>query len=437
MIRLAFAFLVSIAAMNPLHAAVEVQEVKSPSGITAWLVEEHTNPFMALEIRFRGGAALDTPEKRGAISLMMATLEEGAAALDAQGFARAREALAASFRFNVYDDVATISARFLTENRDDAIALLKTALMEPTFDQEAIERVRAQVISIIRSAETDPGDIAGKALDELTWGDHPYATSRNGTVDTVAALTRNDLLAARSQIFGLDRVYIGATGDINAVELGAMLDTLLSELPQKAAPLAPKASFLLSAGTTVVPFDTPQSLALFAHRGIERDDPDYMAAYLLNEVFGGGGFESRLMQEVREKRGLTYGVSTSLVPMEYGELLIGQVRSDNSKIGESIDVIRAEWARMGELGLNAEELQNAKTYLTGAYPLRFDGNAPIARIMVGMQMIGLPTDYVTTRNDLIEAITLEDINRVARRIFRPEELHFVVVGNPEGVESTD
>ncbi len=420
-----------------LARAVEVQDVTSPGGIRAWLVEEHSIPFVALEIRFRGGSALDAPGKRGAINLMMATLEEGAGEMDAQQFATAREALAASYRFRVSDDTASISAKFLTENRDEAVALLRLALMQPRFDQDAIDRVREQVISGIKSDATDPSAVAGKTFDKLAWGDHPYGSSRDGTIESVSALTRDDLLDAWRRVFGRDRIYVSAVGDITPEDLGALLDRLLGELPEKGAPLVDRAKLLLTPGVTVVPFDTPQSVALFGHQGIKRDDPDYIPAYILNEVFGGGGFESRLMNELREKRGLTYGVSTYLVPMEFGELIMGQVRSDNARMAESIDLIRKEWRKIAENGLTQKELDDAKTYLTGAYPLRFDGNAPIARILVGMQIIGLPIDYIQTRNDLVRAVTLDDINRVARRIYQPDKLRFVVVGRPDGVESTD
>ena len=435
--RIYAAFWVVLLAAMPVQAAVEVQQITSPGGIDAWLVEENSIPFVALEIRFRGGSVLDKSGKRGAINLMMATLEEGAADLDAQGFAAAREALAASFHFRVFDDVASISAQFLTENRDAAIALLKTALMQPRFDQSAIDRVREQVLSGIRSDATDPGSIAGQTFDALVWGDHPYASSRDGTIETVTGLTRDDITDAYDQVFALDRMFVSAVGNISAEELGALLDELLGDLPATAAPLAQRANYQLSGGISVIEFDTPQAVALFGHAGITRDDDDYMAAYILNEVFGGSGFDSRLMEEVREKRGLTYGIGTYLVPMDYGELILGQVRSDNSRMAESIEVIKQEWAKIAETGLTAQELEDAKTYLTGAYALRFDGNAPIARIMVGMQMIGLPVDYIRTRNDQVRAITLEEINRVARRIYQPDELFFVVVGRPDGVESSN
>ena len=234
-----------------------------------------------------------------------------------------------------------------------------------------------------------------------------------------------------------DRVYIAATGDISAEELSTLIDNLLGDLPETGAPMPEDVDVETTAGVTVVPFDTPQSVALFGHKGLKRDDPDFFAAYVMNTILGGGGFEARLMNEVREKRGLTYGVYSYIVPMDHAELYLGRVASANDRIGEAIDVIKDEWAKLAENGVTEAELDQAKTYLTGAYPLRFDGNGPIADILVGMQMDGLTPDYIATRNDEIEAVTLEDVKRVAARVLKPEALRFVVVGEPEGVESTE
>ncbi len=426
-----------LAAAVPARAAVDIQTLTTPGGIDAWLVEEHTIPFTALEIRFKGGTVLDPPGKRGVVNLMTGLLEEGAGDLDSRGFSEARESLAASFSYRAHDDDIAISARFLTENRDAAVALLKSSIMQPNFDQPDIDRVREQVLSSIRSDRTDPGAIANQTFDRLAWGDHPYGSSSDGTEDSVTALTRDDIVAAHENAFARDRLYVSAVGDITAEELAALLDELLGDLPATGAPLPPKAEMMLGKGITVVPFDTTQSLALFGHQGIERDDPDYIPAYILNEVFGGDGQSSRLMTEVREKRGLTYGIGTVLLPMDYGELIMGQVRSDNAKIAEAVRIITDEWASIARNGITEEELNDAKTYLTGAYALRFDGNAPIARIMVGMQMIGLPPSYVTDRNDQVMAVTLADIRRVAERIYQPDKLHFVVVGQPEGLDGTN
>jgi zinc protease len=422
---------------GPALAAVEIQEVKSPGGITAWLVEEQSIPFVALEIRFRGGAALDPEDKRGATNLMMALLEEGSGDLDARGFAAAREELAASFEFEAFDDAVSISARFLTENRDEAVALLRDALVEPTFETDAIERVRAQVQSIIRSDAQDPNTIAARTMDDLVFGDHPYGSSRNGTAESVSALTRDDLVAAHGAALTRANVYVGVAGDITPAELGPLLDALLGDLPAGSPLDIAEAPYLLQGGKTVVPFDTPQSVALFGHRGIARDHPDFFAAFIANEVFGGGGLQSRLSEEVREKRGLTYGIGSFLSELDGAPLLVGQTATENGRMAESIEVIKAEWARAATEGFTPEEVEDAKTYLTGAYPLRFDGNGPIASIMVGMQMEGLPIDYIETRNDKVNAVTVEDVNRVAAELYDPEALHFVVVGRPEGIEPSN
>jgi zinc protease len=435
MLRIVFALCFAVIATTA-RAEIDIKQVTSPGGINAWVVEEPSIPFVALEIRFRSGASLDLPGKRGATNLMMGLLEEGAGNMTAQEFQTAREALAASYSFRAFDDTLSISARFLTENQDEALELLRQALIEPTFDQDALDRVRAQVLSGIASDEKDPNTIAGTVFDAAAFADHPYSTSIDGTVDTVAALTRDDMITAHQNTLTRDRLYVAVVGDTTAEAVGEMLDVLLGALPANGPTEPDYVDFGLGGGITVVEYETPQSVALFGHKGMKRDDEDFFAAFIINHVLGAGGFESRLMTEVREKRGLTYGIRTFLVPKFYAEMMLGSVASSNATIAEAIEVTKTEWARMANEGMTADELAVAKTYLTGEYPLRFDGNAEIAKIMVGMQMIGLPPEYVVDRNDFVEAVTLEDINRVAAELLRPEDLHFVIVGQPEGLEST-
>ncbi len=434
MIRIAAAFAIALAAALPARAEVDIQEVTSPGGITAWLVEEHSIPFTALELRFRGGTSLDEEGARGATHLMAGLLEEGAAEMDAQEFTRAVEGLAAQFQYDVHDDTFTVSAKFLTENRAEAVDLLRKSLAEPRFEETAIERVRGQVLSMLRSDKTDPDEIAGEAFRARIYGDHPYATPGEGTLDSVTGLTREDLLAAWENALVRDRLYVGVVGDITAEELGTLLDDLLGDLPESGPDLPDTADLDFDGGTHVVEFDTPQSVAVFGQPGMAQDHPDFFAAYLLNTIIGGGGFESVLMQEVREERGLTYGVYSYLVDKDNAKVWMGSVSSANDRIAEAIEVIRAEWARIAEEGVTAEQLDAAKKYLTGAYPLRFDGNGPIANIIAGMQIQGMPIDYAATRNDRVNAVTLEQVNRVARELMDPEALTFVVAGKPEGLD---
>ncbi|MGV6848670.1 MAG: M16 family metallopeptidase [Marinibacterium sp.] len=439
MIRPALSFVLSVVLSvwsGVALAGVDIREVSSPGGLKAWLVEDHSIPFTALEIRFRGGTSLDAPDARGAVNLMTGLLEEGAGDLDARAFARAQEELAASFSYDSGDDTVSVSARFLSENRPAAVALLRSSIVAPRFGQVAIDRVRDQVLSGLASDAKDPDTIASNTLARQIYGDHPYGFSGKGTVASVKALTRDDIIAAHEAVFARDRVFVGAVGDITPEELGRIVDDLLADLPETGAPLPGPAQVTIEGGVTVVPFDTPQSVAVFAGHGIAFDDPDYFPALIADWVFGGGGGESRLMQEVRVKRGLTYGVYTYLASKDLASVLIGSVASANDKVAEAIAVIGDEWADMAREGVTEAEMEAAKTYLTGAYPLRFKGNARIARILVAMQMENLPIDYIDTRNDRVNAVTLGDVNRIARRLYAPGEPQFVVVGQPVGLEGT-
>lgn len=419
-------------------SAIEIQQITSPGGIKAWLVEDHSIPFTALSLMFKGGASLDAPGKRGETSLMTALLEEGSGPMDSVAYAEAVEGLGAQNRFDVGDDALTVSARMLTENRDQAADLLRQALVEPRFDADAVERVRAQLQAVILSEATDPQSIATKELARLAWGEHPYATSINGTAESVAGLTRDDLIAAKDRVLARDRVVVAASGDITPAGLGRLIDKVLGGLPEKgSAPLPQPATLDLKGGVTVIDWDSPQTVVTFAQAGLPMSDPDYFAAYVADHILGGGGFSSRLMDQIREKRGLTYGVGTGLANGLYGETWQGGMASANDKVAEAVGLIRSEWDRFAQGEVSQKELNDAKTYLTGEYPLRFDGNGKIAGILAGMQLIGLPADYVNTRNAKVEAVTAADVQRVAKRLLHSDQIRFVLVGRPEGVTATD
>ncbi len=421
----------------PAAADIDIQEITSPQGTSAWLVEDHTIPFVALDIRFQGGTSIDPEGKRGAVYFMTGLLEEGAGDLDAQAYAQQAEALAAQISFSSYRDSVAISAQFLSQNRDEAADLLRDALVSPRFDESAIERVRTQILSIIESHQQDPDELAAQAFNAQAYGNHPYANPEQGTLETITAMTRDDLVAAHRAALTRDRVFIGAAGDITAEELGVLIDRLIGDLPAEGPALPGPAEYALEGGITVVDYPTPQSVTIFGHEGIERTDEDFFPAFVLNQILGGGGFQSRLMNEVRVNRGLTYGIYSYLSLADWQPMLLGQFSSSNNLVAEAIEVTRSIWQDMAENGVTEEELEAAKLYMTGAYPLRFDGNGTIAGILAGMQQDGMPTEYINTRNDRVNAVTMEDIRRVAARLLQPDGLRFVVVGQPEGLTPTE
>tara|TARA_B110000438_G_scaffold293005_1_gene332179 strand:- start:883 stop:2163 length:1281 start_codon:yes stop_codon:yes gene_type:complete len=411
-------------------SATVITEVKVLDGNKAWLVEEHSIPFVTLEIRFKGGATLDRVGKRGSVYFMSALLNEGADDLDASAFAKEMERLAVELDFNVYQDSLSISFKFLTENKSASINLLKKALTKPRFEEEPFERVRDQILSILKSNAKDPRKIASKVFFENVFGSHPYGSMKDGNLESILSLSREDILNAYEDTFNRNQIFISAVGDIKPNELRDLVNEVIEKIPAHSNKVIDQATYKFPEGNTVIDFDTPQSVTIFGHDGIKRTDKDFFSAYVLTHILGGSGFGSRLMTELREKNGLTYGVSAYLASWEKADLILGQFASSNNTVMEAIGIVRKEWAALADRGVTADELQDAKTFLTGAYPLRFDGNSRIARILVGMQTQGLPMDYIHTRNAKVNAVTMEDIRRVSARILKEENLYFVIVGRP-------
>ena len=421
----------------PAQAATEVEVVTSPGGIVAWLVEEPSIPMVAMEISFKGGASREPDERVGVTHFLSTMLDEGAGELDSAAFSARADQLAMRYGFEAGRDSFTVSARMLSETREDSVELLRSALVEPRFDPEPLERMRASILSTLRDQATDPQAILARTWRERLFGDDPYARPMEGTPESVAAITADDLRAARERALNRSRLAIGVVGDITAEELGPLLDRLLGDLPAEPwEPLGP-AELSSDRDLTVVPFDIPQSSAAFVQEGLARDDPDFIPAYVMNHILGGGGFSSRLTEEVREKRGLTYGVYSYLAPYDRAALMAGGVASSNDRVAEAIEVIRGEWARMREAGVTEEELDEAKRYLTGAYPLRFDSNAKIAGQLAGLMEEGFTPVYLEERNALIEAVTVDDVARVAQRLLHPEALMVTVIGEPEGLPEAE
>lgn len=413
--------------------AVEVQEVVSDGGIHAWLIEDHQNPLLTMNFSFTGaGAATDPDSKLGLANMVSGLIDEGAGEMDSQAFRGEMENRSIGLSFDAGRDDFSGSLVTLSRERDTAIDLLRLALSEPRFDDAAVERIRAQIVSGLKSAENDPRDIASRTFFKSIFGDHPYARPVSGTFDTVAGLNANDFRGFVGRAFAKDNLIIGVAGDITADELGPLLDEAFGSLPDHAdlpviADVTPKFGAM-----DVVQQDIPQSQAIWGQKGIKRTDPDFYAAYVMNYILGGGGFSSRLTEEVREKRGLAYGVYSYLADLDHAEMMMGGVATRNDAIGKSLSLISTEWTKMKDKGVTQEELDNAKSYLTGAFPLRFTSLGNLSGMLVGMQKEDLGKDFLDRRNSLVDAVTLDDVNRVAAKLMDPANVTVTVVGKPEG-----
>jgi len=418
-------------------SAIEVQEITSPGGIKAWLVEDHSIPLVSLSLAFRGGSVLDPAGKDGTAQLVAGLLDEGAGDLDSRAFQQRLNELSIDWSFDAGIDDFTGGIRTLTENRDAAFDLLRLGITKPRFDADPVERIRGQLMSILAGDTGDASSIASRAWWHVSYPGHPYSRQTAGTAAGLKAITAEDLRGYMKRVFARANLIVGVVGDITPGELGPLLDKTFGELPEKGdVPKIDEAMPAAAGATVIVDRDIPQSVVLFGQEGVKRHDPDFFAAYVMNYILGGGGFTSRLTTEVREKRGLAYSVDTDLVTLDHTGIIMGYVATKNESAAETLAVLRQEWARLGEEGPTPQETEDAKLYVTGSYALRFSSSQRIADILVGIQQQGFGSDYFEKRNSYVEAVTPEDVRRVAKRLLDPNKLIVVVVGRPAGITAT-
>ena len=430
-----FATFIAVFAL-PLPAfAIEIQRVVSPGGIEAWLVEDRTNPIIAVSFSFEGGSTSDPVGKEGLANLVASTMDEGAGDLDSQAFQGALADNAIRLGFDAGRDGFSGTLRTLTRNQDQAFDLLRLALTEPRFDPEPVERIRNRLIVSERQGLESPRTLLGRAYFKLLYPNDPYGRPSSGTETSLKALTKADLESFVAERLGKDTLKIGVVGDITPGALGEKLDAVFGGLPTTSTPLdLPDVAAETSGGTFIVDRDIPQSSVIFGHRGVKRDDPDYFVATVLAEIIG-GGFGSRLNDEVREKRGLAYGVYAYLSPRDRSGLFLGGVATDNARVSESIEIIRAEWAKMAAEGPTQEELDIAKSLVQGNFWLGLENSGSIAGTLVAIQRLELGMDYLERRDDLIEAVTLARAKDMAKTLFQPENLTVGVIGKPANLEA--
>jgi len=426
------AFLVCLFLFPQPADAMNIQKVKSPGGIEVWLVEEHAVPLIAMRFGFMGGTSQDTDDKVGTAYFVSGMLDEGAGLLKSTEFQERVEELAVKMNFNADRDVFSGSFTTLSERRDEAFALLRLVLNEPRFDPDAADRIRRQIIDGLKFDENDPNRVAAKEWFKIAFNGHPYGRPTKGDEKSLNAIGPEDLKSYVRRVFTRDNLKIGVVGDINAKDLGVLLDKVFASLPEKSdlRPI-PEAAPPVGPKRKIIRMKIPQSVAQFGFAGLKRKDKDFIPAFVLNHIIGGGGFSSKLMEEVREKRGLAYSVYSYLSPFEHGAAYLGSVATKNSAVGKSLEVIENVLARVAKDGPTEQELENVKRYLTGSYALRFDASSKIASQLLWVQIEDLGIDYIDKRNSLVEAVTLQDIRRVAGRLLKADGLIVTIVGQPE------
>ncbi len=419
---------------SPVMAAVspKIERIVTPGGIEVWHVQEDSLPLISMEFGFIGGSAQDPSDKAGAANMVAALLDEGAGDLDARAFQQELEERAIVLSFSARRDSMRGSVKSLVDHRDRAFELVNLALTKPRFDKDAVERVRAGTLAGIRRRTTSPNDIAGERWFARAFPDHPYGRPLRGTLESVTAIELGDLQDFHRRIFARDNLKVATVGAADAAEVARLVDRAFAGLPANAS-LAPVPDTKPQGvgEREVIELDVPQTVITFGGLGLKRSDPDFIPAFVLNHILGGGSFSSRLYREVREKRGLAYSVYSSLAPLQHAGLFIGGVSTRNDRAMETVDIILREIRQIAAEGPTAEELAKAKSYLIGSYPLRFDTSDKIAGQLLEIQIEDLGIDYIERRNSLVEAVTAEDVKRAASRFLADSEMLITLVGRPD------
>jgi zinc protease len=422
---------------NPAHAT-RIQEVTSSGGIKAWLVEDHKLPVIAMHFAFRGGVEQDPVDKQGLANLAMNLMTEGAGTTNATAFQQRLADHSIAMNFSAERDALTGSLKSLSENRQEAFDLLSMALTQPRVEPKDFERERNQQLIALRTQFSSPDWQSRFALFQKIFSDHPYSERRLGSVKTLAGLTRKDVKKFIAEHLARDNVLIAVAGDISPAELARTLDQSFGKLPRHAR-LAPVSDIEVPQEPSIVmtPREGTQTALLFAMPGPKDDSPDWYATQIANYILGGGGFSSRLMQDVRDKKGLTYGIDTGLSSAEHGGLIMGQAATDNAKTREAWEIVLATMRHFYEDGVTPAEIAAAKDYLTGSLPLSLTSTDRIARVLVNFQIEHRTSDYLDRRNDLIRSVTPDEVQAVIRHWFNPDHVTLSMVGMPEGMAPTE
>jgi zinc protease len=430
---------VAFVSTSPTAApAAKIERIVTPGGIEIWHVRDDTLPMVSMEFAFLGGSAQDPADKSGVAAMMAALLDEGAGNLDARAFQERLEERAIALSFSAQRDAMRGSLKSLTEHRGQAFDLLNLALTKPRFDAEAIDRIRAAMLAGIRRRATDPNQIGGDRWFAKAFPGHPYGRPQRGDLETVAKIMAADLQAMHKNTFARANLKVATIGAIESGEIAKLVDRAFAGLPAQPT-LTPVADVIPQGNGEhdIVQMDVPQTVITFGGLGLKRSDPDFVPAFVLNHILGGGSFSSRLYREIREKRGLAYSVYSSLAPMRHAGLFIGGVSTRNDRAAESLAIILEQIRQIAADGPSADELAKAKSYLIGSFPLRFDTSGKIASQLLEIQIENLGIDYIDRRNGLIQAVSADDVRRAAARFLTDARLLVTLVGRPDPVPVPD
>ncbi|MBX9806144.1 MAG: insulinase family protein [Alphaproteobacteria bacterium] len=425
-------------AAKPQGSHINVQVIKSNKGINAWFVEAHEIPVVSVSIAFKNtGNASDPKGQAGLVQLVSSMLDEGSGDLNSQEFKKLLLQKNIELDISASQDVIRVNFRTVKENVGDAFLVLRTMLSKPRFDPDTLARVKNQILTLLEQSLHDERSVANQKLVSTIYGDHPYGRTTQQIIKEIPNITEAQMRQYMKERLTRDQLLVSAVGDISVDELKKYLDETFGDFPEKAVPSTVKEAPLLNSGKTIVePLNIPQSLILFSQPGVPRSSPDFYASYVMMKILGDGMLDSRLWNEIREKRGLAYGIDADVKWSQHSTLILGKTATKNQSTKEVIDIIRQVWQDMLK-GATQTEVDFVKKRLMGSFALIFSSTKQISNALLTYQLDNLGSNYINERNAILSKLTLEDINRAAKSLLKPENLTFIVVGEPKGLSSLE
>lgn len=414
----------------------KIEEITTPMGLKAWLIRAPNLPMISVELNFRAGTEFEPEAKQGIAHFTAALMDEGAGPYDAKAFREQLEDIGGRFGASTDTQDMSINLTTLAEHKERAFELLGLAVNKPRFDVDAVDRMRDAMLADIRQGDEEPSNVAWRLFRPAVYGSHPYANSGEGTLESVGALKAEDARVWHDNAFTKANLQIAVVGDVTPEALGKLLDSALGSLPAGES----RAAITTGPGVTTPSIvkkqmDVPQGTVLLGHLGIPRSDPDFYAMLVMNEILGGGVLTSRLGHDVREKHGLAYGVNSVNAPLPFNGMFYVSLATGNDTVQKALDLVRKHLHKIRDEEVTQAEFDDAKAYLIGSFPLRLDSNSKLLNMLAMMQSEGLPRSYLENWPEKVGAVTRADIQRVAKKIIKPDAMTLVVVGNGKALEA--
>ncbi len=411
--------------------ALDFEKLQTKSGIQFWFVKDNSIPIISVNFSFSGGSSLEKKEKNGLSNLMVSLMDEGTKNYTSKEFRNSMKRNGMKLRFSSQKNRIDGVFQIISSQSQEGFNLFKEAINHPKFSEDEIQKVKNQIIASIKIDQANVSSIASNKFNENFFGDHIFSRNIKGSVNSLKNLTRKDLIDFHKQAFQKKNLVIGVAGDVDKKDLIKYIDLVFGKLEDKLEIPAVEGFSNLSVGEKLYEMETPQTSVLFGHPGLARNDKDYFSLRIANYILGGGGFQSRLYKNIREKKGLVYSVYSYLLPYENDGVLVGGFQTRNKSVYKTIQSVKKNWKDIQKKGISEDELENAKAYFNGSFTRNFTSTSSIAGLLQIVQYFKLGEDYFTRREKIINNINLKMVNEVASKYFKSEDLFFMIVGKPD------